>query len=232
MRVVRSLTKSFSKRFLLGIYAVSSSYFLSNSVYFPSLDNIRVFNSLNNLKFEFTKGNSKFFPSINLKQVTSFNSNYLKHSCIVNKVSASSSFLHKFLNIISSNKSKLPLKIRKRAVYFFFKFSRKKLFSRKINFLRKLSSTQITILKLTRLRKSFSLLNNRINFFDKFRLVYNPSKINTVNSAPKVIYNVFKDFQKGKCLSQKISTLTLLTNNYLGGVSHSLTKCFPILNIT
>ena len=231
MRLIRTLTKSFAKRFLLGIYAVSSSYFLSNSVYFPSLDNVRVFNSLNNLRFEFGKGDSKFFPSISLNQVTSFNSNYSKHSHIVNNVSLSSNFLTKFLNLISSNELKLPLKIRKKAVYYFFKFSRKKLFFRKINFLRKLSSAQATISKLARLKKSFSLLNGRINFFDKFRLIYNPSKASAVSLAHKAIYTVFKRNQPNRSILQKNSLSTALSNNYLGKVTHSLTKCFPILSI-
>ena len=132
---------SINKKKLLGIYLVSKKYFLMNNIYFPSLNNITVFNTtifytINNNN-NFDDNNKKYF--FNFKD---FNKNILlQKNWVKQSLKLKLKFLNKKQNYLNlfykyfSRKITFLLNIRrkKKVIYLFYKFFLKKYFKKKSN---------------------------------------------------------------------------------------------------
>ena len=201
---IKAAYRHLSKKVLLGIYIVSSSYFLTNDIYFPSLDNIRVFtsscltytNTIHNVSTNGFGGNKKSLPEyygyyggFNRLGVLRRTGVSVRHyKLILRRLKLIKS---KFLFLKDYFKSSVYTK-GPRVVSYFFKFFKKNQTS---NF--KVASDRLlrsisTASKIQNISKTFKLFRTRVKYFSGFESIYNPS----VAGSAYVVVNKARFTQK------------------------------------
>ena len=185
-----------SKKVLLGIYMVSSSYFLTNDIYFPSLDNIRVFTSscltyittTHSTSIDGFDRNKKFLPEyygyyggfnrLGMMRRTGVSVRHYKLILLRLKLIKS-----KFLFLKDYFKSPVCIK-GPRVVSYFFKFFKKNRTSNYKVASDRLSRSISMVDKIHSISKTFKLFRTRVKYFSGFESIYNPS---VANSAYMVV---------------------------------------------
>lgn len=181
-----------SKKVLLGIYIVSSSYFLTNDIYFPSVDNIKVFTSsclthatvTHNINTGGFNGNKKFLPEYYgycsgfnrlgaLRRMGALTRYYKLTSWRLKLIKS------KFLLLKDYFKNYTFLKGPLVVSYFFKFFKKNRTLGSKIasdQLLRSLSTSD----KIHSICKTFKLFRSRVKYFSGFESIYNPGVVNNV----------------------------------------------------
>jgi hypothetical protein len=193
---IKTVYNYLSGKLLLGIYIVNSSYFLSNDIYFPSIDNIRVFTSscfinapaVGGLLTSNFGGNGKFFSKYH---------GYNKRGYLGSSRRAELSIRNSKLSVkhTKSIKSKLlflkdylrdpSVSVVRRLISHFSRFFRRnRLSGYKVITDRSIRSLT-TVNKIHSNCKTFKLSQIRVRYFSEFECIYNPSIIDTTHTVVK-----------------------------------------------
>jgi hypothetical protein len=186
--------KYLSSRLLLGIYIVSSSYFLTNDIYFPSIDSVRVFTNsfftnspiTTGLSTSHFEGNAKFFPSHYRYNKRSYSGISRRAELSIRNYRLSvkhTKLLKSKLLFLKNYLADLPaLKAPKVVNYLFRFFKRNRTRSYKSTTDRLLRSLTMAS-KIYSTCKTFKLSRVRVKYFSEFECIYNPSIINDTTSV-------------------------------------------------
>ena len=230
---VKLVYKYFSKKVLLGIYAVSSSYFLSNNIYFPSVDNIKVFTSDCFIKLSTGNAFTNSF-SYDSKLFLKYYNKYSSHDYFTSSKQVKLSIRNYKIILKHSKQFKSNLSFLKECLkcspifnkvkvtnYFFRFFKRSRVQSCRL-IIDRLSRSLATSSRVHDVCKTFKLLRARIKYFSEFECIYNPSVVGSAGTLTNKVF--FLKNQTSFKLRSKIVPSTYSTQSVFKSVKSNLLR--------